>query len=43
LGQGLTLGWLNVLCAEAHAGMQVRAIPEDRMKMVRRMGEPRFG
>jgi hypothetical protein len=29
----------GMLCAEAHAGIQVRAIPEDRMKVVRRMGE----
>jgi hypothetical protein len=28
-----------MLCAEAHAGIQVRAIPEDRMKVMRRMGD----
>ena len=30
-----------LLCAEA--GTQIRAIPEDRMKVMRRMGGPRFG
>ena len=28
-----------IFCAEAHAGIQVRAIPEDRMKVMRRMGD----
>ena len=27
-----------IFCAEAHAGIQVKAIPEDRMKVMRRMG-----
>ena len=36
----LTLAWLNVLlAAEAKAGMQVKAIAEDRMKVMRRMGD----
>jgi hypothetical protein len=41
LGQGvLTLAELNVLlAAEAHAGIQARAIVEDRMKVMRRMGD----
>ena len=30
-------------CAEAHAGIQVKAIPQDKMKVMRRMGDPRFG
>jgi hypothetical protein len=35
----LTLGALNVLlAAEAEAGMEARAIPEERMKAMRRMG-----
>ena len=35
----LTLAGLNVLlAAEAKVGMQVRAIAEDRMKVMRRMG-----
>ena len=35
----LTLAGLNVLlAAEAKAGMQVKAIAEDRMKVMRRMG-----
>jgi len=29
----------GMLCAEAHAGTQVRAIPENRMKVMRRMGD----
>ena len=29
----------GMLCAEAHAGIQVRAIPENRMKVMRRMGD----
>jgi hypothetical protein len=33
----------GMLCAEAHAGMQIRAIPEDRMKVVRRMGNLPLG
>ena len=34
----LTLAGLNVLlAAEAKAGMQVKAIAEDRMKVIRRM------
>jgi len=46
LGQGVvpTLACVKVLlCAEAHAGTQIRAIPEDRMKVMRRMGGPPFG
>jgi hypothetical protein len=36
----LTLAGLNVLlAAEAKAGMQVKAIAEDRMKVMRRMGD----
>jgi len=36
----LTLTGLNVLlAAEAKAGMQVKAIAEDRMKVMRRMGD----
>ena len=36
----LTLAGLNVLlAAEAKAGMQVRAIAADRMKVMRRMGD----
>jgi hypothetical protein len=31
-----------LLCAEA-AGIQVRAIPEDRMKVMRRMGDLALG
>ena len=27
-----------IFCADAHAGIQVKAIPEDRMKVMRRMG-----
>jgi len=35
----LTLAGLNVLlAAEAKVGMQVKAIAEDRMKVMRRMG-----
>ena len=36
----LTLTGLNVLlAAEAKAGMQVKAIAKDRMKVMRRMGD----
>jgi hypothetical protein len=36
----LVLAGLNVLlAAEAKAGMQVKAIAEDRMKVMRRMGD----
>ena len=36
----LTLAGLNVLlAAEAKAGMQVKAIAEDRIKVMRRMGD----
>ena len=44
MGQAvLTLAELNVLlAAEAKVGMQVRAIAEDRMKMMRRMGDLAF-
>ena len=38
----LTLVALNVLlAAEAEAGMEARAIPEERIKAMRRMGKPR--
>src|SRR5215813_10459064 len=30
-------------CADAHAGIQVRAIPENRMKVMRRMGDLPLG
>ena len=42
MGQAvLTLAGLNVLlAAEAKAGMQVKAIAEDRMKVMRRMWDP---
>src|SRR6516164_4998104 len=33
----------GMLCAEAHAGIQVRAIPENRMKVMRRIGGPPLG
>src|SRR5262245_53164611 len=33
-------GWYVIFCAEAHAGTQVRAIPEDRIKVMRRMADP---
>ena len=32
-----------IFCAEAHAGIQVKAIPEDRMKVMRRMGDLALG
>jgi len=39
----LTLVALNVLlAAEAEAGMEARAIAEERMKAMRRMGKPRL-
>jgi hypothetical protein len=38
----LTLVALNVLlAAEAETGMEARAIPEERIKAMRRMGKPR--
>jgi hypothetical protein len=42
LGQAvLALAGLDVLlAAEAIAGIQVKAIAQDRMKVVRRMGDP---
>ena len=45
MGQAvLTLAGLNVLlAAEAKAGMQVKAIAEDRMKVMRRMGDLALG
>ena len=45
MGQAvLTLAALDVLlAAEATAGIQVKAIAQDRMKVMRRMGEPPFG
>jgi hypothetical protein len=40
----LTLAGLNVLlAADATAGMQVKAIAQDRMKVMRRMAGRRFG
>ena len=42
MGQCTTVPWLYVIfCAEA-PGIQVRTIPEDRTKVMRRMGGPRF-
>jgi hypothetical protein len=32
-----------IFCAEAHAGIQVKAIPEDKMKVMRRMGDLALG
>ena len=46
MGQGEVLMFACgkvLLCAEAHAGTQIRAIAEDRMKVMKRMGGPRFG
>ena len=43
-GQCTTVPWLYVIfCAEAHAGIQVKAIPEDKMKVMRRMGDLALG
>jgi hypothetical protein len=33
----------GMLCAEAHAGIQVKAIPEDKMNVMRRMGDLALG
>src|SRR5262249_14879594 len=33
----------GMLCAEAHAGIQVTAIPENRMNVMRRMGDLPLG
>jgi hypothetical protein len=32
-----------IFCAEAHAGIQVKAIPEHKMKVMRRMGDLALG
>jgi hypothetical protein len=42
--QCLMVPWPCVIfCAEAHAGIQVKAIPEDKMKVMRRMGDLALG
>jgi len=32
-----------IFCAEAHVGIQVKAIPQDKMKVMRRMGDLALG